>query len=439
MKLIIFDLDGVLVNSREMHYKALNMALGEVDERYVVSRDEHIAKYDGYSTSKKLKMLTIERGLPAELYDQIWARKQQLTQQFIDEYEEDIRLKSVLAELKARGYMLYCASNSIWETMKNVLLKKGLLPYIDYFVSNQEVRNPKPSPEIYFKCFEHANLSPGECLICEDSPVGLKAAAASGARVCRIMDPDDLTVDRVLGTMSMSKVNVVIPAAGLGSRFAAAGYTFPKPLIDVCGKPMIQLVVENMVQGKFIFIVQREHYEKYNMKYFLNAIAPGCVIVPTDGLTEGSACSVLLAKEHIDNDCPLVIANSDQLLDWDAEHFLYLSKSEGVDGCISTFEHSHPKFSYAKCDDSGFVTEVAEKKVISKNATTGVYYWKRGSDCVRYTEQMIAKNLRVNNEFYNCPVFNEAIQDGKRIKTVKARQFWCLGTPEDLDYYIKTK
>jgi NDP-sugar pyrophosphorylase family protein len=236
------------------------------------------------------------------------------------------------------------------------------------------------------------------------------------------------------------QINIVVPCAGLGSRFANAGYTFPKPLIDVNGKPMIQVVVDNInINGRFIFIVQQSHYEKYNLKYLLNAIAPGCVIIQTNGVTEGAACSLLLAKEHINNEAPLILANSDQYLEWDPQQFLYNCMSDGIDGCISTFKNSHPKFSYAKLDDNGYVTEVAEKKVISSDATTGIYYWAKGSDCVKYTEQMISKDIRVNGEFYNCPVFNEAIHDGKKIKTVQAKNFWCLGTPEDLDTYLRNK
>jgi HAD superfamily hydrolase (TIGR01509 family) len=448
-KLIVFDLDGVLIDSRDMHYETLNMALARHDPAMIIPRSEHLAKYDGHPTSYKLKLLTKEKGLDPSLHHTIWKWKQDATQEFIlKNFERDERICGVLAALKSRGHLLYCASNSIWETVKNSLLKKGFMEYIDYFVSNEDVRNPKPSPEIYFKCFERANVSPREVLICEDSPVGRRAARDSGASVCPIEDPSDLTLDKIerwlAGIQVMDgsplPVNIVIPCAGLGSRFANAGYTFPKPLIDVAGKPMIQVVVENInITGRFIFIVQESHYEKYNLKYLLNAIAPGCVIIQTSGLTEGAACSLLLAKEHINSETPLILANSDQFLEWDARQFLYACTGEGVDGCISTFTNSHPKFSYARTDEDGWVAEVAEKKVISSDATTGIYYWAKGSDCVRYTEQMIAKNLRVNGEFYNCPVFNEAIQDGKKIKTVPAKAFWCLGTPEDLEHYMRHK
>jgi len=447
-RLIIFDLDGVLVDSRELHYETLNRALENYDPKFVISREEHLAKYDGHPTNYKLKLLTKDKGLDSSAYQQIWKWKQEATQSLIlKTFERDERIIDILRQLKKRGYLVYCASNSIWPTVKNSLLKKGFLEYIDYFISNEDVKNTKPSPEIYFKCFERANVSPSQVLICEDSPIGRKAARDSGANVCPIENCDDLTlykIDKYLQQIPMPvndrKINIVVPCAGLGSRFATAGYTFPKPLIDVNGKPMIQVVVDNInINGRFIFIVQQSHYEKYNLKYLLNAIAPGCVIIQTSGVTEGAACSLLLAKEHIDNDSPLILANSDQYLEWDPNQFLYNCMSDGIDGCISTFTNSHPKFSYAMTDRNGYVTEVAEKKVISSDATTGIYYWTKGSDCVKYTEQMIAKDIRVNCEFYNCPVFNEAIQDGKKIKTVPVKTFWCLGTPEDLEAYLRNK
>ncbi len=448
IELIIFDLDGVLIDSRNLHYDTLNMAL---EEQYKISYDEHLAKYDGHPTTYKLKLLTKEKGLNPNQYDVIWNRKQIYTQEYIlTNFKRNEYLCEIFSTLKSRGYKLYCASNSIWETVKNALLATGLIEYIDFFISNEDVKHPKPSSEIYLKCFERANIPCSNVMICEDSPVGRKSAINSGAHLCPIENVEDLTIIKLENYISkynnmtsehyenQKNINIVIPAAGLGIRFANAGYTFPKPLIDVNGKPMIQKVVENInIKGRFIFIVQKSHYEKYNLKYLLNAVSPGCVIIQTNGLTDGSACTLLLAKKYIDNDDPLIIANSDQLLEWDANYFVYASMSEGVDGSISTFENNHPKFSYASIDDDGYVKEVAEKLVISNNATTGIYFWKKGCDCVKYTEQMIDKDIRTNGEFYNCPVYNEAIQDGKKIKTVKADRFWCIGTPEDLQYYLK--
>ena len=232
-------------------------------------------------------------------------------------------------------------------------------------------------------------------------------------------------------------MNVLIPMAGAGSRFEKAGYTFPKPLIDVRGKPMIQLVTENLnVEARHIYIVQQSHYQKYNLQQLFSLISPGCVIVQVDGITEGAACTTLLAKEFINSDEPLVIANSDQVFEWDSNEFMYSMVADEVDGGILTFEATHPKWSCAKRGDHGFVTEVAEKNPISNIATAGVYYWRKGSDYVKYAEQMIEKDIRTNNEFYVCPVYNEACKDGQKVKVFHIDRMWGLGTPEDLNHYL---
>lgn len=233
------------------------------------------------------------------------------------------------------------------------------------------------------------------------------------------------------------KWKVLIPMAGAGTRFEKAGYTFPKPLIEVNGKPMIQVVVENLgIDAEFIYIVRKEHCDKYNLKYLLSLLTQGCKIVQVDHITEGAACSTLLAKEYIDNDDHLIIANSDQFVEWDPTRFCYTMEDSDVDGGILVFYDTHPKYSYAKIDDGGYVTEVAEKKCISKNATVGIYYWKKGSDYVKYALQMIEKDIRVNNEFYVAPVFNEAIGDSKSICVFYADKMCCLGTPEDLNFFL---
>ena len=233
-------------------------------------------------------------------------------------------------------------------------------------------------------------------------------------------------------------MNIVVPMAGAGSRFEKAGYSFPKPLIEVKGQPMIAKVVENLdLQGTYIFLVQKAHYEQYNLESLLKMIAPGCKIVQIDGVTEGAACTVLKAKEFIDNDEQLIIANSDQWIKWNS--FETISSFNDADGGILTFKSVHPKHSFAKVDGYGFVTEVAEKNPISSDATVGIYHWKRGSDWVKYAEQMIEKNIRTNNEFYVCPVYNEAIQAGLKIKAGLVDEMWGMGTPEELNNFLTHK
>ena len=263
----------------------------------------------------------------------------------------------------------------------------------------------------------------------------------------RVESPKDITFNNIKKYLNKKtnmipkwkneKLNVLIPMAGAGSRFQQAGYTFPKPLIEVNGEPMIQVVVENLnIEANFIYVVQKLHREKYNLDTLLNLLTPNCSIVEVDGITEGAACTALLAKELVNNDSPLFFANSDQFVEWDSNEFMYKMQETDADGGIVTFNATHPKWSFAKIDDNGLVTEVAEKNPISDIATVGYYFWKHGSDFVKYAESMIEKNIRVNNEFYVCPVFNEAIKDGKKIRTFNTNGMWGLGTPEDLKTYL---
>lgn len=321
------------------------------------------------------------------------------------------------------------------------------MEYVDLVLSNEDVKNSKPHPEMYWKAMSMMGMLPENTLIVEDSPKGLLSAIRSNANYMRVESPDDVTISNVCSQLkgkpmkkvwnSNDKLNVIIPMAGAGSRFAAAGYSFPKPLIDVNNKPMIHHVVDNIgIEANFIYVVQKAHREEYNLDTLLNLITPECTIVEVDGLTEGSAVTSLLAKEHIDNDHPLFFANSDQHVVWDPMDFMYEMQETKSDGGIITFKATHPKWSFAKADENNIVTEVAEKNPISDNATVGFYYWKHGSDYVKYAEQMIEKNIRTNNEFYICPVFNEAIEDGKKIKMYQADEMWGLGTPEDLQHFL---
>jgi HAD superfamily hydrolase (TIGR01509 family) len=451
IKLIIFDLDGVLVDARELHYEALNLALAEVGEDFIIGRSEHLSTYDGLSTTKKLQMLTENKGLPENLHNLVWKLKQDKTIEIINDFTIDHRIVSILKRLKKDGYQIACATNSIRETAKLQLIRRGFFEHIDFLYSNQDVNKPKPSAEIYMRCMLRADVDPNETLVIEDSHHGRKAAINSGANLCAVKNSSDVTYEKIKEAIEKytshqkvrpkwqgGKMNVLIPMAGAGSRFQKAGYTFPKPLIEVNGKPMIQLVVENLnIDARHIFVVQKSHYEDYNLKHLLNLISPGCEIVQVDGMTEGAACTTLLAKRFIDNDEALVFANSDQFLDWDSNEFMYSMEADEVDGGMLTFTATHPKWSFAKLDNKGFVSEVAEKKPISDIATAGIYYWKRGSDYVKYAEQMIENNVRFNNEFYVCPVFNEAIGDNKKIKTFHFDGMWGIGTPEDLDYFNK--
>jgi dTDP-glucose pyrophosphorylase len=234
-------------------------------------------------------------------------------------------------------------------------------------------------------------------------------------------------------------MNILIPMAGEGSRFAKEGYTFPKPLIDVNGKPMIQAVVENInFNANYIFIVRKEHLIKYSgLEKTLNNITNNkCTIVPVDNLTQGAACTALLAKEYINNDVELLIANSDQIIDYNKQNFELLKKMTIVDAIVFCFNAVHPKWSFIKINENSYITEVAEKNPISNIATCGIYWYRKGLDFVKYSEQMIEKNIRVNNEFYIAPVYNELIKDNKKLIPFYVNEMHGIGTPEDLHFYL---
>ena len=444
IKLVLFDLDGVLVDAKEIHYLALNSALGE---DYAISASDHRNLYDGRKTYEKLALLTERVGLPVELHQKIFDEKQRLTMVLMQDLKPIEEIKLLFQELETQGYMIGVCSNSIRRTVLTALAKTGLIEHCNLILSNEDVKNSKPHPEIYWKAMSMMSCLPEETIIVEYSPPGLLAAARSKASYIRVESPNETTREKILPNLvsrkivnkwKSDKLNVLIPMAGAGSRFAQAGYTFPKPLIQVNEKPMIQVVVDNLaLYAHFIFVVQKEHRIKYNIDTMLDLIAPNSTVVEVDGLTEGAACTALLARDIIDNDAPLFFANSDQYVEWDPIEFMYNMQETQADGGIVTFKATHPKWSFAKVDENGFVTEVAEKNPISDNATVGYYYWKHGSDFVKYADQMIANDSRVNNEFYVCPVFNEAITDGKKVRIYEADDMWGLGTPEDLEYYLK--
>jgi HAD superfamily hydrolase (TIGR01509 family) len=449
IKLIISDFDGVLLDLKEIHYESLNRALLPAGEEFIISPEDHVKVFDGLSTRKKLQLLSKLKSLSPDKFDEINDLKQKFTVELLEGFDKiNYDIVDVISKLKKENFKFYVASNAIRNTVELGLKKLGIDHLVDKVYSNQDVVNSKPNPEMYLRCMADASACPSETLIIEDSKHGREAAVKSGAYVCGVDNSFDFTYERIhqmvksvqeptIKWAGKSDLTVLIPMAGAGSRFKKAGYILPKPLIDVQGKPMIQHVVDNLnMDAQYIFVVQKEHYHEHNLETYLKLMAPGCKIVLTDGLTEGAACTTLLAKEHINNSRHLIIANSDQYVDWSSNDFMYSMLCDDADGGILTFEANDPKWSYVKLGEDGYVCELAEKKVISNEATVGIYYWKRGSDYVRLAEQMITKNIRVNNEFYVAPVYNELFLEKNRVKIFRANKMYGLGTPEDYGIFM---
>lgn len=442
-KLFIFDLDGVLIDTCDSHAELFRRALKEVTA-LDLTQEAHDTYYNGLSTRAKLKKLDL---LTEEAREAVYQRKQELTRSLLlEKCTYSVDLFQLMATLKNVGYKLACASNCVRATVETALQGLGIYTWFDLVVSNEDVEHPKPAPDMYVKVMRELDVSPKDTMIFEDSYIGLTAAIKSGAQVHRVTSPKELTVLYVVNAKPnlTDHVNIVIPMAGNGSRFANVGYKDPKPLIPVFGDPMISWVVKNLgVSANYTFLIRKDFEHARN---YLETLVPGCNVISIDQVTEGAACTVLLAKEYMDNNNPLVIINSDQYIEFEGCEtafqfifdFLYKPDEVPLDGKISTFDgEGHPKWSYAKLGYDGLVTEVREKDPFSPHATTGLYMWKRGSDFVKYANQMISKNIRVNNEFYVVPVFNEALGDGKKVCICPCRTMWGLGVPEDLEYFLK--
>lgn len=241
-------------------------------------------------------------------------------------------------------------------------------------------------------------------------------------------------------------LNIVVPMAGRGSRFAREGYSLPKPLIPVRGVPMIRLVIENLrpaCEHRFIFLCLREHLERYGVEEKLKQWAPGCVVVTVDGVTEGAACTVLLARRLIDDASPLMIANSDQYVEIDINDYLQAMGEARADGLIMTMKADDPKWSFVRFDPAGAIVEVVEKVVVSDEATVGIYNFRQGRQFVAAAQEMIDRGLRVNGEFYVAPAYNQMISRGMKIVHCnigsEMHGMYGLGIPSDLERFEATE
>ncbi len=245
------------------------------------------------------------------------------------------------------------------------------------------------------------------------------------------------------GSLAKNTVNVIIPAAGEGSRFAKAGWKKPKPFIDVGGKPMLQHVISNVysAESNVTLLLRQSHLEAY--PEIADCLQEsGHRIISVSKLTEGTASTVLLARESFDNSQPMMVVNSDQVVDFDVQDFVKDCIERKLDGSILVFRDPSmdPEWSFAKVDDkTSLVIEVAEKKPISELATVGIYLFSKGKDFVRAALDMIVENDRVNNEFYTCPVYNYMIRSGAQIGIyeIPMSAMKGLGTPDDLNMFLQ--
>jgi NDP-sugar pyrophosphorylase family protein len=237
-------------------------------------------------------------------------------------------------------------------------------------------------------------------------------------------------------------LQIVVPLGGKASRFQERGYTFPKPLIEIGNQSMIELVLQNLAPPqpyRYIFICRKDHLTEFYLGDMLELLEPGSHVIPLEHETAGALCSVMLATDMLDRNDELLIANGDQVVVEGLPAFYDACRKPGVDGCILTFSASHPRWSFAKTDAEGRVRAVAEKRPISKQATAGLYYFRRAGDLLDAAERMIVKGLTTAGQFFVAPVYNELILDGKTVTThhLPEGAMHSLGTPEDLEWFME--
>jgi HAD superfamily hydrolase (TIGR01509 family) len=441
----LFDLDGVLVDYRNLHRDAFLQAWNNVHTAYTISPPFHAEHLEARSTRQKIAWLGTHFSIDPRC-EEVSSLKQRFTQSLLEVAPVYQKTREALRHAKLAGVRFACCSNSVRATVETSLRKLGPLDQFEVILSNEDVAEPKPSPIMYTTAMTHLEATRDSAIVFEDSAVGKAAAAAAGLRVVEIVDALEITsafLDYVLKhgvRPSPPTINVVVPMAGLGSRFVKEGYSTPKPFLPIFERPMFETVLRNIIppslfgNARIHLIVREEH-----RSLFEGHAMPNLVVHSVPALTEGAACTVLTVKEYIDNDAPLVIANSDQYLEWEAEDFYRALYHPDWDGVISTFQQEDPtdlRWSYANVNVEGEVTQVAEKRFIGPLATTGIYGWKKGSDFVRDALTMITDDVRVNGEFYVCPVYNTGVARGLRIRTLNCKKMWGLGVPVDYEYFL---
>lgn len=447
IKLICFDMDGVLVSTKDIHYQAFNRALKDYSLAPIPYED-HIKYFDGLPT--KHKMLKYEQvyGTKIMCPKCVWNKKQLYTEELYAGTNFDLSGRDECIRALKKDYSVVVATNSIRSTTELILKKTGLINDVERFYCTDDVVRTKPHPEIYLKAMIDFKVSPKEVLIIEDSPTGWKAASASGAYVMQ-SNYNELTLEKIKNFIADiekrenhdillgRKINIVIPCAGAGSRFRQVGYTQPKPMIPVKklgDKSMIQCVIDSIdILANYYFIIQKEHSPFF--KPLLKALKPNCQVIEVDGITEGALCTVLKAKEFINNENELLVCNSDQYFHWNKEDFFYEIDNHNADGSILTFKATEQKWSFAKINN-GWVEGVVEKEVgYSDDATVGLYHFKRGDTFVKYAEKMIQEQRKTRGEYYLCPIYNDLIKNGLKIRAFQCDKMVPLGTPEDLKIF----
>ncbi len=237
-------------------------------------------------------------------------------------------------------------------------------------------------------------------------------------------------------------MKVVLPMAGGDESFRKAGFLFAKPLIEIAGRALVEHAfapLSAIPGAEFVFVIRKEDDLRFHLGEVLRLLRPGAKVIRAEGETAGAACTALLAVEEIGPEEELLIANADQVLDFDVAGAIGRLRGRGLDAGTVVFDSVHPRWSFVKTDAEGLVVEAAEKRPISRNATAGVYWYRRGRFFVEAAKEMISKGASVNGGFFVCPTFNELILAQRRIgvERIERGQYVSLASPQAVEDYEK--
>ena len=434
----LFDLDGVLVNSVDIQYQSTIDAINKYTKIDITNKFDNILK-STITTKKKLQYFVEKNIISKEQIVDIYNEKKKIADSKFNHLTIDNEKIKLFSFLKKKKCRIAVVTNGNKNSAKIILKALGLYCFLDLLISNEDVINSKPHSEPYIKAISHFGGDLKNFIIFEDSETGLKSAYGTGCEVYKVENINDINLSLIKQLNNLNR-NILIPAAGLGSRFKKRGFKLQKPLIELENKTLIEHAISSLdIEGNYIFVIRKiDNNSNIELITALRNIKPECKVIEIDYVTEGSASTCYLAKEFIDNNNELIISNCDQILKWDSKKFLEYSSN--YDCSVLTYKSNEDKNSFIKTDENNKGIEIREKEVISDNALVGVHYFKKGSDFIKSYEYILNNKIKFKNEYYVSTVCNHLINEGKEVVNYPFQEnelYYSTGTPEDYFKYMR--
>lgn len=453
---LVFDLDGVLIESKDLHFQTFNQALSEIaGDKYTLLHEEHLALYDGLSTRQKLAKMTSLKGLPEQFHDDIFTRKQELTQAGFQFLPVDPEVKQTLQQLKNLGFLIGVASNCIRSSVMGLLQRIDVLDSVDVILSNEDVKQPKPFGEIYQLAAASFGLYPDQVIAIEDSKKGFEAVRRAGLSLIRVNSPAQVRVEYLLPKIAeierKEQLVFTFPIAKRSRAFWTAGIEacpaeIPIQLADLESKPVIAHAIENLsvksFQPHYAFVLQREMRKKYSLDSTLISAAnynqTSLFEVKYDQL--GAAATCLVAKDEIDHR-HLCISDGSHIIDWgngSFEDFLRVAKSYAAVAAVIVHQEIDPRWSYVEKGVSKYsVSKIHEKVTVGELACAGTYYWDDGSIFIGCTNGLLSQKQK--RKIFLSDVMNRTIELGYKVIYYPVRKVWSLRTLEEIQLYANAR